>query len=110
MSFQPKAQQFRNKSAVPIGSFFRADIIEAVFMNALPQPDIRRPPADSGLTALVGVAAYFRIPADASHLARELAVGDRTASAEDVVRGARVLGLKARIIRDSSPKRLAALP
>jgi len=64
----------------------------------------------SGLHGLTGVAAYFRIPADPYHLARELALGERDATAEDILRAAALIGLKARIIRDSSAKRIVALP
>ena len=46
---------------------------------------------DSGLVGLVGVAAYFRIAADPAALARELAMGERQAEAEDVVRAAQLL-------------------
>jgi subfamily B ATP-binding cassette protein HlyB/CyaB len=64
----------------------------------------------SGLHGLTGIAAYFRIPADPRYLARELALGERDATAEDIVRAATILGLKARIIRDASVKRLSAIP
>ncbi|MFO1150423.1 MAG: type I secretion system permease/ATPase [Alsobacter sp.] len=66
---------------------------------------------DSGLRGLAGVAAYFRIPADPAQLARELALGaDRHAEAEDLVRAAKLIGLKARILHSSSPRRLLGLP
>jgi subfamily B ATP-binding cassette protein HlyB/CyaB len=68
------------------------------------------PLKDSGLEALTGVAAYFRIPADPRALARELALGESLAGPEDVVRAAALIGLKARIVRDVSPERLAAAP
>ncbi|WP_406855969.1 type I secretion system permease/ATPase [Alsobacter sp. KACC 23698] len=65
---------------------------------------------DSGLHGLAGIAAYFRIPADPAHLARELALGERAAEADDIVRAARHVGLKARMLRDASAKRIAAIP
>jgi ATP-binding cassette, subfamily B, bacterial HlyB/CyaB len=68
------------------------------------------PQPDSGLQGLAGIAAYFRIPADPAHLARELALGERPAEAADIVRAAGLLALKARIVRDASAKRLAAIP
>ena len=52
---------------------------------------------DSGLVAIAGVAAYYRTPADPIALARELALGERTATSEDLVRAARILGLRARL-------------
>ncbi len=67
-------------------------------------------PIDSGLQALRGIAAYFRIPADAEALARELALGDRTAGPEDIARAAALVGLKARILRNVTAKRFASLP
>jgi subfamily B ATP-binding cassette protein HlyB/CyaB len=67
-------------------------------------------PRHSGLQGLSGIAAYFRIPTDPAHLARELALGEREAAAEDLVRAARIVGLKARILRDASAKRLASIP
>jgi len=51
---------------------------------------------DSGLVALSGVAAFFRIAADPELMARDLAlVPGRRAESADVVRAARRLGLKA---------------
>ena len=64
----------------------------------------------SGLHGLTGIAAYFRIPAEPQHLARELALGEREATADDILRAASLIGLKARIVRDTSIKRLSALP
>lgn len=65
---------------------------------------------DSGLHGLAGLAAYFRIPADPAHLARELALGNRSAGAEDIVRAAKLLGLKARILREATSDRLGRIP
>jgi subfamily B ATP-binding cassette protein HlyB/CyaB len=56
------------------------------------------------------IAGYYRIAADPAQLAHELALGARPADVEDIVRGANHLGLKARILRDVSAKRLGALP
>ena len=69
------------------------------------------PVRDSGLHGLAGIAAYFRVAADPNHLARQLALSaERQASAEELVRAASLIGLKARIIRDPSDARLARLP
>ncbi len=69
-----------------------------------------QPVIDTGLHGLCGIAAYFRIPADPIGLARELALGEKPAEARDVVRAAQFIGLKARIIRDTSAQRLGQLP
>ncbi len=66
--------------------------------------------ADTGLLSLCGIAAFYRIAADARHLARELALESRDAEARDVVRAAGLLGLKARIVGHVTPKRLATIP
>ncbi len=67
-------------------------------------------PLDPGLVGLVLIAAYFRIAADPVQLRHQLALTSETASAEDIVRGANLLGLKSRILRRVTPKRFAALP
>jgi subfamily B ATP-binding cassette protein HlyB/CyaB len=65
---------------------------------------------DSGLQALCGIAAYFRIVATPVQLRRELALPDRPVAPEDLVRAAQLLGLKARIVPGLEKERLAALP
>ena len=67
-------------------------------------------PLDRGLRALCGIAAYYRIGADPVQLARELALGDRTADEADLIRAARLLGLKARLVAKVTAERLATLP
>lgn len=68
-------------------------------------------PADGGLIALCGIAAFFRIPAEAPGLRRDLALGTgQVANAEDVVRAARLLGLKAAIGTLRLPEGLDGLP
>jgi subfamily B ATP-binding cassette protein HlyB/CyaB len=66
--------------------------------------------ADSGLQALCGIAAYFRIVATPVQLRRELSLHDRPVTAEDIVRAAQLIGLKARIVLSPDQDRLAALP
>jgi subfamily B ATP-binding cassette protein HlyB/CyaB len=56
------------------------------------------------------LAAYYRIPADPSQIAHQLALQGRRLSAEDVVRAASLAGLKARLINRPSPRRLARAP
>lgn len=66
--------------------------------------------ADSGLQALAGVAAYFRIMVDPALLRRELALGDMAADSGAIARGAQVVGLKSRIICKIDKERLSELP
>ena len=68
------------------------------------------PEPDSGLRALCGIAAYYRIAAEPSLIQRELALGGRRAESIDLLRAARRLGLKAREITCHGEKRLAGLP
>ena len=67
-------------------------------------------PLDAGLRALCGIAAYYRIGADPVQLARELALGDREADESDLIRAARMVGLKARLVSKVTAERLATLP
>jgi subfamily B ATP-binding cassette protein HlyB/CyaB len=67
-------------------------------------------PLDSGLAAIAIIAGYFRIAADPSQLSHELALTGKTADAEDLVRAARLLGLKARVIANAPASRLKAIP
>ena len=65
---------------------------------------------DQGLIALCQVAAYYRIAADPMQLRHQLALGERPARSDDVVRAARLLRLNARILRAPSERRLRAVP
>ncbi len=65
---------------------------------------------DSGLQALCGVAAYYRIIATPVQIRRELALQDQEVSPADLVRAAQFIGLKARIVSPIEKDRLAALP
>ena len=67
-------------------------------------------PVDAGLRALCGIAAYYRIGADPAQLARELALTDGAADESDLIRAARMIGLKARLATGISAARLAKLP
>src|SRR5277367_7017137 len=67
-------------------------------------------PLDRGLPALCGIAAYYRIGADPVQLARELALGDRAADESDLIRAARMVGLKARLVGKVNAERLKTLP
>jgi subfamily B ATP-binding cassette protein HlyB/CyaB len=65
---------------------------------------------DSGIRALCGIAAFYRIAADPKHLEKELALHDRSADERDLVRAARMVGLKARIVDRLTAKRIATIP
>ena len=79
-------------------------------MNAIGSMPDDAPLIDSGLLALCGIAAYFRIPADPAHLTRELALGEQLAGSPEIARAAQLVGLKARILRDVEIERLPKLP
>ncbi|TYL85902.1 peptidase domain-containing ABC transporter [Bradyrhizobium cytisi] len=64
---------------------------------------------DTGLAALCGIAAYYRIAADPTSLAREMALKSN-AEAGDVIRAARIAGLRARLVRKPSIRRVATVP
>ena len=64
----------------------------------------------SGFRALCGIAAYYRIAADPLHLAKDLAIYDREATENDLLRAAKIIGLKAHIVRRPSRRRLARVP
>lgn len=76
--------------------------------QAQPQPPQPRP--DSGLSALALVSSFHQVPCDSGQLAHELGVGERPSSAIDIVRGAKLLGLKARILKNQKPSRLESIP
>ncbi len=65
---------------------------------------------DEGLLALCQIAGFYRIGADPSQLAHKLALQGRTAQSEDLVRAAKLLHLKARILHTPSEQRLKTVP
>jgi ATP-binding cassette, subfamily B, bacterial HlyB/CyaB len=67
-------------------------------------------PLDRGLRALCGIAAYYRIGADPVQLARELALGAHEANEGDLIRAAKLVGMKARLVEKVTAERLATLP
>src|SRR5271155_3499883 len=67
-------------------------------------------PLDAGLRALCGIAAYYHVAADPVHLSRELALQDRQADENDIVRAAMLIGLKAKLLVKVTATRLATLP
>ena len=69
-----------------------------------------QPLPQTGLMALCGIAAYYRIAADPVWLAKELALQGVDANERDLVRAAQMVGLKARIIANPSASRLSGAP
>ncbi len=67
-------------------------------------------PPDSGLIALAMVAGYYRIAADPAQLRHELALGAHAAGPNDLVRAAKRLKLKARLLTGNRAKQLDAVP
>lgn len=67
-------------------------------------------PGDSGLLSLTTIAGHYRIAANPYQLAHELGLGSRPAGGEEIVRAAARIGLKARLIRGQSIKRLQTIP
>jgi ATP-binding cassette, subfamily B, bacterial HlyB/CyaB len=76
--------------------------------------EMQAPPAtqllDSGVAGLSLIAGYYHIAADPAQLSHQLALTGRLAGAEDIVRGANILGLKSRILKGVTAKRLASTP
>jgi subfamily B ATP-binding cassette protein HlyB/CyaB len=78
-------------------------------MNKLVSETASAQRLDSGLRALCGIAGYFRIAADPELLAAELAL-TRPSEADDLIRAANRIGLRARLIPDADTDRLATIP
>jgi subfamily B ATP-binding cassette protein HlyB/CyaB len=68
------------------------------------------PKPDSGLSALVLVANFHQVACEMAQLTHELGVGQRATTATDVVRAAKMLGLKSRLLTGQKVRRLAKLP
>lgn len=64
---------------------------------------------DVGLANLCLIAGYYRIPADQTQLRHKLALSVPS-EPEDLVRGAKLLGLKARTVKLAKAERLGAIP
>ena len=58
----------------------------------------------------MGIAGYYRIAADPHQLERELALTGRLSNEDDLVRAARLIGLKARVVSGIGWKRLLSIP
>jgi ATP-binding cassette, subfamily B, bacterial HlyB/CyaB len=77
---------------------------------AAPQQAPPQPQPDPGLYSLVTIAGYYRIAADPFQIAHDLGLGARAATGEDIVRAAKRIGLKPRLLRGQQAKRLATVP
>ncbi len=64
---------------------------------------------DSGLVSLCAIASHYRIAADPRRLTHELAISGRSHS-RDILRAAKNIGLKARLIQTKAEKRISSLP
>ncbi len=64
---------------------------------------------DSGLTALCAIASHYRIAANSKTLTHQLAISAKSGP-RDILRAAKHIGLKARLISTRSEKRFAYLP
>ena len=65
---------------------------------------------DSGLSALVMMASFHQVACEPEQVRHELGIGARASTAIDVVRGARRLKLKARLLNRQKPARIEAIP
>jgi len=65
---------------------------------------------DSGLRALCGIAAFFRIASDPVQLQHDLALKGRVADPQDIQRAAKMIGLKARQVGSLTEARLRTIP
>jgi subfamily B ATP-binding cassette protein HlyB/CyaB len=79
-------------------------------VNTAEQTGLPTANIDRGLLSLCQIAAFYRIPSDPLHLQHQLALKGRTADAEDVLRAAKILRLKSRIVRSPAEGRLRRLP
>lgn len=66
-------------------------------------------PTDCGLSALAAIAGYYRLSVNPGAVARQLALGGIAAQGDDLLRAARLVGLKARSIT-AGPARMATIP
>jgi subfamily B ATP-binding cassette protein HlyB/CyaB len=79
-------------------------------MNQGTQTAAGIPAFGGGFQALAQVARSLGVHTTAAQIAHEMAQGRTPPSAEDLVRAAKLIGLKARLIRDPDAKRLRAIP
>ena len=65
---------------------------------------------DTGLLALVQIAAHYRVGADPGALVHELGLAGRRAAGKDLVRAAAIVGLKARLLTGKPADDLKTVP
>ena len=78
--------------------------------QSVPSGIAAEPLTQTGLAALCAIAAYYRIAADPAWLAKELALQGADAGEKELVRAAKMVGLKARIVENPTASRLAGAP
>jgi subfamily B ATP-binding cassette protein HlyB/CyaB len=100
-----QVQEEHNTSAPAAGSSAEGGSLSG---SAPVQPLPRR--EDPGLVSLTSIAGHYRIAADPFQLVHDLGLGSRPASGEDIVRAAKRIGLKARLLKAQEVKRLATIP
>ncbi len=67
-------------------------------------------PVDGGLLSLALIAGHFRIPMDPQQVSHDLGLGTRLAEGSDIVRAARRIGLRARLLTGQKTQRLETCP
>jgi ATP-binding cassette, subfamily B, bacterial HlyB/CyaB len=68
------------------------------------------PVADTGLIALALISSHFRIACDPAQMAHDLGLGqDKRSDSEDIVRAAKRVGLKAKILENEKVSRLESV-
>jgi subfamily B ATP-binding cassette protein HlyB/CyaB len=77
--------------------------------HAAPAPEFATP-VDAGLRALCAIAGHYRIGADPARLQRELALGARQADELDLIRAAKLIGMRARLATGASAQRMGQMP
>src|SRR5215203_648520 len=70
----------------------------------------QKPDGDSGLMALALVAQYHQVGCEVAQLQHELGLGTEAASATEIVRAARKLKLKSRLLQKQPLERLEKVP
>ena len=68
------------------------------------------PKINGGLKAVAQVALFHGVPTTVAELSHQLALGDTPPTTEDLARAAKLVGLKARIVRDPTARRLRRIP
>lgn len=68
------------------------------------------PRRSGAFVAVAQVAAFHGVQVTAAQLSHQMALGNAVPTAEDLVRAAKFVGLKARIVRNPSARRLRSLP